>query len=319
MIGERRFLGLYTTAAYRESAREIPLLGAKVQRVLSASGFPSDSHDAKALVEILESYPRDSLFQARAEELYAIAMGVLALGERQRVRLFVRYDPLGRFAECLVCVPRDRFNTDHPRTDDGDPARCARRRPRSTGPCSPRSRCWHGCTSSSAARTASLTTSTPRARIPARGGGPGWEDGLRAALVAEHGEERGRELVARYGAAFPPAYRDELSAARGGRRHRAPRGARAPPEPVIVLARPVDAPEGDDPLQAVQRRAGLALRRAADVRAHGRRGRRRATLRDRSPRPRAGVDVRLRPARSTRGDRRAPRALPRRVPGRLVR
>ena len=69
VIGERRFLGLYTTAAYKASAREIPLLRGKVEHVLARAGFPPDSHDAKALLEILESYPRDSLFQVEAEGL----------------------------------------------------------------------------------------------------------------------------------------------------------------------------------------------------------------------------------------------------------
>ena len=40
-------------------------------------------------------------------------MGILALGERQRVRLFARPDALDRFVDCLVCIPRDRFNTEN--------------------------------------------------------------------------------------------------------------------------------------------------------------------------------------------------------------
>ena len=108
VVGERRFLGLYTSTAYRETAREVPLLSEKVEAVLDRSGLPRDSHDAKALIEIIESYPRDSLLQIGADELAGIALGVLALGERQRVKLFVRRDPLRRFADCLVFVPRDR-------------------------------------------------------------------------------------------------------------------------------------------------------------------------------------------------------------------
>ena len=70
VTGERRFLGLYTTAAYKESAREIPLLRAQGRRRPARAGFPPDSHDAKALVEILESYPRDSLFQIGVDDLF---------------------------------------------------------------------------------------------------------------------------------------------------------------------------------------------------------------------------------------------------------
>ncbi|MGH2882426.1 MAG: NAD-glutamate dehydrogenase, partial [Solirubrobacteraceae bacterium] len=111
LTGERRFLGLYTTAAYKDSPRSIPIIRGKVQGVIRHAGFPPASHDRKALEEILESYPRDSLFQMETEELFGVAIGILGLGERQRLRLFMWRDPLERFVECLVCIPRDRFNT----------------------------------------------------------------------------------------------------------------------------------------------------------------------------------------------------------------
>ncbi|HYB27372.1 MAG TPA: NAD-glutamate dehydrogenase [Solirubrobacteraceae bacterium] len=111
--GERRFLGLYTTAAGEPSPRKIPILRNKVERVLRRAAFPPGSHDQKALAKILEGYPRDELFQITGEELFAISMGIVALGERPRVRLFVRHDPYKRFVSCLVFVPRDRYNTDN--------------------------------------------------------------------------------------------------------------------------------------------------------------------------------------------------------------
>src|SRR5581483_5989285 len=113
VIGERRFLGLYTTAAYKASPRTIPIIRGKVQGVVQHAGFPPASHDRKALEEILESYPRDSLFQMDTEELFNVAIGILGLGERQRFRLFMWRDVLERFVECLVCIPRDRFNTEN--------------------------------------------------------------------------------------------------------------------------------------------------------------------------------------------------------------
>ena len=115
MIGERRFLGLYTSTAYHASPLEIPILRRKVERGAQARRLPPDSHNDKALVEILETHPRDELFQMDSDELFEIAMGILHLGERQRVRLFVRRDPFGRFVACLVFVPRDRFNTENRR------------------------------------------------------------------------------------------------------------------------------------------------------------------------------------------------------------
>jgi glutamate dehydrogenase len=111
VVGERRFLGLYTSSAYSARPDEIPLLRRKARKVRERSGLPPGSHADKALVEILESYPRDELFQISDDELFETAIGILHLGERQRVKLFVRRDTFGRFFSCLVFVPRDRFNT----------------------------------------------------------------------------------------------------------------------------------------------------------------------------------------------------------------
>jgi hypothetical protein len=92
--------------------------GAAGRRPVGAS---SGSHDHKALVEIIETYPRDALFQISEDELLEIAMGILHLGERRRVRLFVRRDVFGRFFSALVYLPRERFNTENRRADRGDP------------------------------------------------------------------------------------------------------------------------------------------------------------------------------------------------------
>jgi glutamate dehydrogenase len=111
VVGIRLFAGLFTSVAYSRSPRWIPLLRLKVQRVMARSGLPPDSHDGKALQHILETYPRDELFQIREDELYEIAIGILNLQERQRIALFVRRDPLERFVTCLIYVPRDRYDT----------------------------------------------------------------------------------------------------------------------------------------------------------------------------------------------------------------
>jgi glutamate dehydrogenase len=111
VVGERRFLGLYTGLAYRARPLEIPILRRTVGEVLDRAGFPPGSHDYKALNEIIDTFPRDELFQMTADELFEVARGILDLGERQRVRLFLRTDRYERFVSCLVYLPRDRFNT----------------------------------------------------------------------------------------------------------------------------------------------------------------------------------------------------------------
>ncbi|WP_173525754.1 NAD-glutamate dehydrogenase [Nonomuraea antri] len=111
VIGERRFLGLFTHVAYNESISRIPVLRRKLAEVLDHAGLSPDSHDGKDLIEILETFPRDELFQTSAEQLLPIAMGVLRLRERKQVKLFLRRDDYGRYISCLIYLPRDRYTT----------------------------------------------------------------------------------------------------------------------------------------------------------------------------------------------------------------
>jgi glutamate dehydrogenase len=212
VLGERRFLGLYTTTAYKTTPREIPLLRDKVERVLSHAAFPPDSHDAKGLIDILESLPRDLLVQIDADDLFEIAIGILGLGERQRVRLFVTADQLDRFVACTLCLPRDRFNTENRQRAGriladafgGDHVD------------------WRLQLSESLIVRVDYVVRTPAgvpdtydvADIEARiaESTRAWADQLRAVLVAAHGEQQGGELYTRYGQAFPPAYRADRSA-----------------------------------------------------------------------------------------------------------
>ncbi|MCW2877044.1 MAG: NAD-glutamate dehydrogenase [Sphaerisporangium sp.] len=112
VIGERRFLGLFTHVAYSESISRIPVLRRKLDEVLDKAGLSADSHDGKDLIEILESYPRAELFQVPADDLVPMALGVLRLRERKRVTLFLRRDDYSRYISCLIYLPRDRYTTD---------------------------------------------------------------------------------------------------------------------------------------------------------------------------------------------------------------
>lgn len=112
VVGERRFLGLFGSSIYTESVTRIPVVRRKVQQVLEMAGFPSASHDGRDLLQILETYPRDDLFQIQVPELYDIGISVLYLQERRRLRLFLRKDEYGRFFSALVYLPRDRYTTE---------------------------------------------------------------------------------------------------------------------------------------------------------------------------------------------------------------
>src|SRR5690606_26003966 len=107
---ERRFLGLFTSAAYNERPLNIPLLRLKAARLLEQAGVDPASHRGKTLQHVIDTLPRDDLFQASLEDLLRITNGILALQERRRVRLFARRDPFNRFYSCLVYLPRDQYN-----------------------------------------------------------------------------------------------------------------------------------------------------------------------------------------------------------------
>ena len=110
--GELRIVGLFTSTAFTQSAQQIPLIRRKVAEILQRAGFDPLSHSGKALIHILENYPRTELFQADTDSLFQSAMWILQLEERPRVRAMPRRDRFDRFVSVLVFVPRDRYNSD---------------------------------------------------------------------------------------------------------------------------------------------------------------------------------------------------------------
>src|SRR3569833_1265561 len=109
-VGERRFVGLFTSSTYAAQARSIPLLRRKIEAVMAEAGLDPASHDGKALTHILDTFPRDELFQVSPEELYEIATGILHMGGLPRIRLFLRFDRFDRFVSALLLAPRDHVN-----------------------------------------------------------------------------------------------------------------------------------------------------------------------------------------------------------------
>ena len=212
VTGERLFLGLFTSVAYSLSPRAIPLLQQKIDNVAARAGLDAKSHDGKALMHILETYPRDELFQITEDELLETATGILHLQERQRIALFVRGDPFERFVSCLIFVPRDRFDTNLRRKLQDLIAKA-----------------YGGAIT---AFTTHLTDEplarlhvivrTTRGKVPDVDvaaleqslieAGRSWGDRLQEALVADRGEEQGLRLLRRYANAFPSSYQDGFDA-----------------------------------------------------------------------------------------------------------
>src|SRR5690606_16143251 len=112
LAGELRMVGLFTSTAYTRSVMQIPYLRSKAKAVMDASGFDPHDHSGKALISVLESYPRDELFQISIPILRRHAEAILALGERPRVRALFRIDQCDRFVSVIVFVPRDRYDSD---------------------------------------------------------------------------------------------------------------------------------------------------------------------------------------------------------------
>ncbi len=110
-VGELRFIGLFTSVAYSENPRNIPLLRLKVSRVLERSHVDPSGHRGKSLLHILDTFPRDELFQSTVHDLVRTSSGILNLQDRHRVKFFLRRDAFRRFFSCIVFVPREKYTT----------------------------------------------------------------------------------------------------------------------------------------------------------------------------------------------------------------
>ena len=211
--GERRFIGLFTAGAYTNSVLTVPFIAQKVRRVLVNSGFAPDSHLAKDLLGVLETYPRDELFQADVDDLQAIALAVVHLRERRQARLFLRKDEYGRFMSCLVYIPRDRYTTPVrlrveallKQAFNGDSVEYTTR-----------------VSESALARLHFVVRVKPGDQIPdvnvedlqrqVLDATRTWTEDLAEATRAEYGEEAASRLLSRWGSAFPEAYKEDFHA-----------------------------------------------------------------------------------------------------------
>ena len=111
ITGEYRWLGLYTSLVYSNSPRNFPIVGHQLRQVIEGSGLEHNGHDGKRLMQIMETFPREELFQSSTEELLKTAVGVLHIQERRRLKLFVRRGIFGRFLSCLIYTPKDTYST----------------------------------------------------------------------------------------------------------------------------------------------------------------------------------------------------------------
>jgi glutamate dehydrogenase len=210
---EHRFVGLWTSTAYFASPQDIPLLRRKVEAVIGHFSLDASSHDGKAVMAVLETWPRDELFQSTEQELVAFVRGVVNLYERRTTRLLARRDPFGRFWSCMVYVPRDRYTTDvRHRIEQilmdalaGSDLESQVQISRSN-----HARV-HVVVRTGPEAAARLDMAAIERRIAQAA--TTWADRMRDALVEAREASEAARLAARYAAAFPVAYQDEVEPA----------------------------------------------------------------------------------------------------------
>jgi len=259
VCGEDRFLGLFTSTAYSANPAEIPLLRRKVGDVVARAGMSPGSHAGKALINILETYPRDELFQTSADDLLQTAVGILHLGERQRFRLFVRRDPFERFLSCLIYAPRENYTTE------------LRQKWQAilTQAFNGTSSEFNVHLSESVLARIQITVRTQPGNIPAFdvreleahlvAAARRWDDDLKTALIEASGEARGIQLLRQFGGAFPAGYREEF-AARAAVPDIETMARLSDAEPLgMNLYRPLEAPPGTLRFKLLRRGEPLTL------------------------------------------------------------
>ena len=214
LAGELVLVGLFTATAYTQSVAHVPFLRRKVARVLEKAGFDPSGHSGRALMNVLENYPRDEILQLDDDTLLRFAREILAVYERPRVKALARLDPYERFVSVLVFTPKDRYDTEtrhrvgrllaglyggrvsasYPAHPEGPLARTHYIIGRDGG----------GIVGPSPEALDEAVAAVVRT----------WSDGLRDALDREVGGPRGRALAARYETAFTGGYQEAFSADR---------------------------------------------------------------------------------------------------------
>ena len=247
VIGEYRFVGLFTASAYNQSVNSIPVVSRKVADVVSTMALGSNSHSGKDLLQFLETYPRDDLFQISTDELVEAARVALQLQERRQVRAFVRNDDFGRFASILVYFPRDRYTTDvrHGMEDillstyGGESVDHASR-----------------VTESALARLHFVVHMPAGQQIPDVDAGElehqladatrMWEDDFAEALAITKGEEDAMHILRKWNDAFPESFKEEVTAEDAVRHLDVLESLEslAPGEIKVAMYTPVDAADG---------------------------------------------------------------------------
>jgi len=266
VIGEHRFLGLFTSAAYNRNPRDIPLLRHKVRRLIERADLIPSSHAGKAFINILETYPRDELFQTDEDHLLDTVMETLHLQERQRIRLFARKDAFARFVSCLVYVPRERYNTELRRRfqDILEETLGGRETEYQVQVSESTLARIHFIVRMPDGLTSDIDLTSIEAQLISAA--RSWSDSLREGLIETHGEEEGNRLFGAFGSAFPISYQEHVPArAAVPDVDRLNRLAAHPDDLALSLFRPLENDNGELRFKIARQGGGIPLSDALPI------------------------------------------------------
>ncbi len=210
VIRESRFVGLFTSDSYNQRAQNIPFLDRKVRSVVERSGFDYNSHDGKALFHILETLPRDELFQIDEDLLFQTSIGILHLNLRPQCRAFIRKDKFERFVSALVFVPRDLYNStlrskiEKILCEEFNGELSSRYAQLSNDQIAR----WHFIIRTKPGQVRNPLPDTINNRISKVA--QSWTDYFHEVLVDRHGEEKATQLFRKYSKSFNSAYQENF-------------------------------------------------------------------------------------------------------------
>ena len=211
LIGESRFIGLFTSKAHASYAENIPILRMKLAKILSEYGAEKGSHVYKEIVEIFNSMPKADLFWADYKQIKANLASIIELRKSGESRLIIQSDPLSRGLSVMVIMPRERFNAkvrqaiqeklyhefdasqfDYSLAMDGDESSLR----------------MHFFFVTQKTRTDINHAKLEEEIIEIS---RSWDDHMSQKLLAKYGELKGRELISRYLSRFSDVYKADVS------------------------------------------------------------------------------------------------------------
>ncbi|MFK8049992.1 MAG: NAD-glutamate dehydrogenase [Halioglobus sp.] len=210
VVGLHRFMGLYTFNVYSMSPDLIPILRRKVAQVMKMSDLDGSEHDGRELARVLETFPRDELFQSSIDELHETVQSVNRIQERPQTRLFIRKDIHGKFFNCLVYIPRDSYSTELRMVIQNILVNALGAEEAEFTTQFSESilvRCHFVLRVNPSDETQFELNEIEEHIVQAT---LSWEDRLRIRLIEEFGEEGGENYVRDIGQGFPPGYRDDF-------------------------------------------------------------------------------------------------------------